>query len=701
MRRNVRAFGVAAVVACGLGGCDSGAAPTSGKGARPPAPPPSAPPAPPTKAVSLGDVGLDPTALDRSADPCQDFYQYACGGWLAKTEIPADEASWGRSFHEIAERNEAELRRILEGAAAQAGADPVMQALGTFYGACADEAAVEAAGTKGIDPLVKKVRAVRDVPSLVAAAAELNRYRIGAPFRLDVEQDAKDATRVLARLDQGGLGLPERDYYLNADAKSEQLRAEYARHVARMMGLAGLAPAEAKRAADDVLAIETRLAKASKSAVERRDPAGMYNKVDRAALAALSPRWGWDAYFKAVGLGEAREVNVTAPEFVRGLDALLGEVKPAAWRNYLHWHVLAATADALPKAFADEAFAMTRALTGQAQQRARWKRCVNAAGEALGESLGQPFVRSRFGGESRDAARQMVLAIGRAFDGRVGELDWMDGATKERARFKRQQMAYLIGYPAKWRSYDFPLDRAGHAANVLGGRAFEMKRRLAKVGKPVDRDEWQMSPPEVNAYYDPQLNHMAFPAGILQPPFFSARAAVAVNLGAIGMVVGHELTHGFDDEGSQYDAKGDLASWWEPETKKRFEAKTKCVVDQYDAYETLPGVRVNGKLTLGENIADIGGLKLAYRAYRALREGAAERLVADGFDEDQQFFLSFGQGWCAKYRPEYARMAAQVDPHSPPKFRVNGPAATSPEFARAFRCAEGKPLAPKRRCEVW
>jgi putative endopeptidase len=427
----------------------------------------------------------------------------------------------------------------------------------------------------------------------------------------------------------------------------------------------------------------------------------MYNKVDRPGVAKLAPTWGWDAYFKGLGFADLRDINVTAPAFVQGVDRLLAATKPAAWQSYLEWHVLNASADALPKKFVDEEFALQQVLTGQKQQRPRWKRCVEATDQALGEYLGQPFVARRFAGESRDAARQMVLAISQAFGERLGELDWMDEKTKERARFKRQQMAYLIGYPPKWRSYDVALDKKVHAANVLAGQAFEMKRQLAKVGKPVDREEWQMSPPTVNAYYDPQLNHMAFPAGILQPPFYSARSAIAVNLGAIGMVVGHELTHGFDDEGSQYDAKGNLESWWEPETRKRFEAKTQCVVDQYSAYEPLPGVKLNGKLVLGENIADIGGLKLAFRAYRALRKDATERLVADGFNEDQQFFLSFGQSWCSKDREEVARLLAQVDPHSPAKFRVNGTLTNSPEFARAFACAEGKALSPKRRCDVW
>jgi putative endopeptidase len=344
---------------------------------------------------------------------------------------------------------------------------------------------------------------------------------------------------------------------------------------------------------------------------------------------------------------------------------------------------------------------MRRLLTGQKRQPDGWRRCVMATDELLGEALGQLFVAHHFSDESREAVRQMVVAISEAFGERVGELAWMDETTKARAREKRTQMAYLIGYPSTWRVYDFPLDKKLHTANVLGGRAFEVQRQLAKVDKPVDREGWQMTPSTVNAYYDPQLNQMAFTAGGLQPPFYSSRSSLAVNMGTIGVTIGHELTHGFDDEGSQFDAKGNLASWWEPETRKRFEARTQCVVDQYSAYEALPGVHINGKLTLGENLADIGGVKLAFRAYRALRKGAEERLLADGFDEDQQFFLSWGQSQCTKWREERVRTLLQTDPHSLQQFRVNGSVSNIPEFASAFSCAEGKALNPKQRCDVW
>lgn len=661
-------------------------------------------PAPVTPAVfetTLASVGLDEGAMDRSADPCKDFYQFACGAWNAKTEIPGDESRWIRSFSEIDKRNEAELRRILEEAAKGGGGDPVSKKIGDFYGACMDEAAVEAAGTKAIAGLLAKARRVGDPGSIAALLTELHRDRIWAVFDVAATQDAKDATRVIATLDQNGLGLPDRDYYLGDDDKSKGLRKAYAEHVERMMKLAGLPAAAAKAAAEDVMRVETEIAKISKTRVERRNPKAMYNKVDRATLAKTAPDFPWDAYFKGIGRPDIKEVNLTSVPFFEGMGKLLRSVKPKEWQSYLSWHVVRGSAGTLPKAFVDESFAMTAALTGQKEQRPRWKRCVDATDGALGELLAQPFVKANFGGESKRAAEAMVAEIGKAFAREVKALDWMDEATKKRAIEKLNAMAYLIGYPSKWKTYDFEVDPKAFAKSALAARAFATKRDLDKIGKPLDRDEWQMNPPMVNAYYDAQRNHMVFPAGILQPPFYSVKSSIPVNLGGIGMVVGHELTHGFDDEGAQYDAKGNLEDWWSPKVGEAFKAKTGCVADQYAAYEPLPGVKLNGKLTLGENIADLGGLKLAFAAYRAMRAGAAEVAVAGGFTEDQQFFLAHGQAWCGNSREESTRMLAQVDSHSPPRFRVNGPLTNLPEFGEAFKCAVGSPLRPAKTCSVW
>jgi predicted metalloendopeptidase len=678
---------------------------------QPPATPPP-PPADTTQAVApppgprvvdktMEDVGLDSAALDRSVDPCTDFYQFACGTWLQKTQIPADKPAWSRSFSVISDRNEAILHRILEDAAAGKAADPVSKKLGAYYGACMDEGAVEAQKTKPLQPLLALVKKVKDDKTLSQVVLELHRRKIWALFDVSDTQDYKDATKVVAEIDQNGLGLPDRDYYLKEDDRSKDIRKKYADHMGRMLALAGLSAKEAKAAVEDVMRIETELAKGSKTRVERRDPSGLYNRLDRDGVGKKAPRFLWDDYWKGLGYPQTKEINVTAPLFLEKINTLMGSEKPAAWKNYLTWTVVRSTAQMLPKAFVDESFAFESALTGQKEQRARWKRCVAATDAALGELLAQPYVRDHFTPQSKEATERYVREIAAAFAGEVDKLDWMDAATKQKAREKLEGMAYLIGYPKKWRTYEFEVKEKAFLENALAARGADLKHRLDKVGKPVDREGWVMTPPTVNAYYQPQLNHMVFPAGILQPPFFSPTASVPVNLGGMGMVVGHELTHGFDDQGSQFDAKGNLANWWTGADNTRFKTKTDCVNEQYANYEVLPGVKLNGKLTLGENIADGGGVKLAFHAYRAMRKGAEEVVKAGGFTEDQQFFLGVGQAWCFKQSDELARLRAQVDTHSPARFRVNGPLSNLPEFAEAFQCAEGKPMRRANACGVW
>jgi putative endopeptidase len=658
-----------------------------------------------TVKTELRTTGLDPDALDRTADPCQDFYQFACGGWIAKAQIPADKPRWGR-FQEIAERNEEELHKILEAAKEQASqpkadAKSDIVKLGTFYGACMDEATAEKQGVNPIKELLAIAARVKDAKTLAAAITELHRREIWALFDNDPEQDFKDATRMIARLDQNGLGLPDRDYYVKDDDKSKKLRETYVGHVERMMKLLGHTPAQAKQAAADVMDIETELARASKTRVERRDVPNMYNKIDRSGLSKAAPSFPWDDYFRGIGRADAKDVNVTSVKYFEALEGMLKKVKAPAWRNYLQWHIARKAAPSLSKAFDDERFSMIKAITGQEQQRPRWKRCIEATDVAMGELLAQPFVEKKFGGESRAAAEKMVHAISDAFADQVNHLDWMSAQTKAKAQEKRAAMAYLIGYPSKWKTYEFALNARTHAANVLASSIFNRVRELDKIGKPVDRNEWHMSPPTVNAYYDPQVNQMVFPAGILQPPFYSAAAAIPVNLGAIGMVVGHELTHGFDDEGSQFDRNGNMAEWWTDTDRQSFKGKTQCVAKQYSEYEPLPGVKINGELTLGENIADMGGVKLAFAAYRQMRKDAQERTVADGFSEDQQFFLAVGQAWCSKYKDDYARLQVQTDPHSNPRFRVNGSLSNLPEFGDAFSCKVGTTMRPTTPCTVW
>jgi putative endopeptidase len=650
------------------------------------------------KATTLEQAGLSAAALDRTVDPCTDFHQFACGGWLKSTEIPADRARWSR-FNEISDRNQAELRRILE--AAQKGTGD--KRLGAFYGACMDTAKVDHDAAQPLEPLLKLTKRAYTAKSLADVLAELHKERIFAFFDISGDQDFGDATKVLANLDQNGLGLPDRDYYTKEDDKSKEIRKAYGEHVKRMFTLAGLRAKEIDTATEDVLRIETALAKASKTKVERRDPQKLYNKMDRAALAKLAPNFPWDAYFKGLGIPDIKEVNLTHPPFFTAVSDLVKAEKAPALQHYLQWQVVRSVADLLAKPFVDESFAMKKTLTGVQEQPPRFRTCVELTDASLGEVLAQEFVKTKFGGDSKTAAERMVKEISVAFGKALQELTFMDPTTKERAKQKLDAMAYLIGFPSKWRTYDFPVKDDTLLANTLAARTAEEKRILARIGKPVDREEWEMTPPTVNAYYHPQKNHMVFPAGILQTPFYANTASIPVNLGGMGMVVGHELTHGFDDEGSQYDLAGNLKSWWEPKTREAFVTKTSCVASQFDAYEPIPGVKLNGKLTLGENIADLGGIKLAFAAYRAMRKDVPvdDRTLADGFTEDQQFFLSVGQSWCAKSRDEETRRLANVDPHSPPKFRVNGPLSNLPAFAGAFRCEAGTPMNPANKCEVW
>lgn len=654
--------------------------------------------------VGLADVGLDPAAMDRSADPCQDFYRYTCGGWMDSTEIPADRSRYGR-FTEITVHNDEVLREILEQARAQAkagqSADPVTTKLGTFYGTCMDEAAAEKDGLQGIGDLLAVARGVKNPRTIGAAITALHRHGVRAVFDADTEADFQDSTMNILWVDSGGLGLPDRDYYLGDEKSFTEAREFYRGHVQRMFTLAGMKPAQAKRATEDVIAVETELARVTRTQVERRDVAGLYNKVDRAGLARLAPGLDWDGYFRALGHADLQAISATTPAYFARFDALLTELAPRAWSHYLQWQVLHATAPTLAKAFVDEDFALRQHVTGQPDQRPRWKRCVEATDEAMGELLGQRYVATAFGGGSKAAAEAMVREIGQAFGAALDELPWMSPATKEQARAKLERMSHLIGYPATWKTYDFDIDPRSYARSMLRAHAFEIDRELGKVGKPADRGEWHMTPQTVNAYYNPLANQMAFPAGILQSPFFGAERGVAANLGAIGMVVGHELTHGFDDQGARFDGHGNLKNWWSEEDASAFASKGQCLAAQYDTFEVLPGLAVNGKLTLGENIADLGGVKLALHAYRNMRAGAEEVYVADGLTEDQQFFVSVGQAWCNKTREAETRRRIVIDSHAPPEFRVKGALRNLPEFAEAFQCAEGTPMHPASTCEIW
>lgn len=660
--------------------------------------PPSTRPQRGTLTTTLEKVGLDPNALDKSVQPCDDFYEYACGNWIKTTQIPSDKARWSRSFSVIDERNEADLKKILEDAAASK--DPKLSRLGSFWSACMNETAVEKAGTRPIQPLLARAAALGKKSDITKLTIDLHKQKLWALFDISSEQDFKEATRYLTYLDQNGLGLPDRDYYTKEDDKSKKIRDEYLAHAKRMFVLLGTKDAQAETAAKDVLEIETELAKVQKTRVERRDPQGLYNKMAPEDLAKLSPNFDFKAYLASMKLGDQKELIITSKPFFEGLSRLIESVPLAKWQSYFRFQIARRTAKMLSKAFVDEDFKLEKVLTGTESIRPRWKRCIDASDEAQGELLGEPFVDLRFGGKSKEAALEMVKAIGVSFGDDLPQLKWMDAGTRKLASDKQAAMAFLIGYPEKYKTYDFAITASDYAGNVLRGAGFDLARRLSRIGQPVDRGEWEMTPPTVNAYYNPLKNQMVFPAGILQPPFYSVNSATAVNLGAMGMVVGHELTHGFDDEGSQFDKDGNLREWWTGDVKKRFQSATQCVEKQYSNFEVLPGVKLNGKLTLGENIADNGGVKLAFYAYRALTRDTKEG-IADGYNEDQQFFLSMAQVWCSKQRDEYARMVAAIDPHSAPKWRVNGSMQNQKEFAEAFSCKPGTKMNPVNKCVVW
>jgi putative endopeptidase len=667
-----------------------------------PAPADDAAPGKPVIQRSLLAIGLDPDALDRTADPCDDFYQFACGGWIKRIEIAADRPMAMRSFIDIEDRNLAYEHDMLEQARVRPDDDPVARQLGTFYGSCMDEAAIDKAGLSPLRPLLAAIDRVKDARSLTAALAMLDAAGFPGLFVISPVQDPGDARRVIARLDQGGLGLPDRDYYLSDDDQTRGVRSSYQNYVDSVLAAIGhRSPSGSTRqAAAEVVALETEIARISRDKAARRDPRASYHRIDRAGLVRAMPRLDWDAYWSAIGLRRVDDVTVSSLELLAGLDRLLAATRPEAWRAYLAFHVTDEAAPLLTEQLADAQFTFLSALTGQPEQSPRWKRCVVQTTSALGDLVGQAFVRDRFAGPRRAMAEDQIHAIAAATAADLDALPWMDDVTRARAHAKLDALTYQIGYPDRWRTYHLKLDARTWAANALAARRAERARQLARIGKPIDKDSWRVTATQARAYYDRRLNSLVVPAGILQPPLYSGTAAVPVNLGGIGVVVGHELTHGFDDQGAEYDVDGNLVNWWQADTEQQYRERTRCVIDQYNRYE-VGGDRLSGTATAHEDIADIGGVKLAFAAYHGLRSAAPSAVVADGFTEDQQFFLGFGQAWCAKLRPDFDRMSAAADVHAPARWRVDGALSATPEFARAFHCKAGSKMVPARQCVVW
>jgi putative endopeptidase len=652
--------------------------------------------------LAQSGTGFSTSNMDMTANPCLDFYQYACGTWMANNPIPPDQSRWG-TFDALADRNRAVLHGILEKASVD---DPkrsaVEQKIGDFYASCMDESAINQLGTKPLEPELKRIDVIKSKDQIADELIWLHPLGVGALFSFYSTPDAKNSTQMIADADQGGLGLPDRDYYLKDDPKSVKLRDQYVAHVEKMLELAGESSAQATADSHAILRIETELAKGSLDRVARRDPNRTYHKMSVKDMQALAPSIDWPKYFAGLGTPAFADLNVSAPDFFKALDSVLKNTSVADLKAYLRWHLLHAEAPLLAKPFLDANFRFYgQALTGATELKPLWKRCVEATDNDLGFALGQKYVEQAFPPEAKTRVLSMVHEIETMLGQDIQSLDWMTPATKQQALVKLQAVTNKIGYPDKWRDYSSVKIVRGEAiANDQRATEFEVHRVLNKIGTPVDPGEWNMTPPTVNAYYSPSHNDINFPAGILQPPFFDNGMDAAVNYGAIGSVMGHELTHGFDDQGRQFDGQGNLRNWWTPEDAAEFEKRAECFIKEYSAFTPVDDVHLNGKLTLGENTADNGGVHLSFMALMKSLDGKPQPKI-DGFTPQQRFFLGYAQVWCQNVRPEAARMRAQIDPHSDGRDRVNGVVGNMPEFGEAFACHAGQSMIHAPACRVW
>jgi putative endopeptidase len=658
---------------------------------------------------------FDLNAIDKTADPCTDFFQYACGNWNKNNPIPSDQVRWGR-FNELADYNNYLLYNELK-AAADAPKTPLQKKYGDYFAACMDTDTIDKLGAAPLKPQLDAIAALTNINQLAAFNAAQERRGGGALFAVGIGQDQKDSTQQIAQTGQGGLSLPDRDYYLNPDARYVKIREQYVAHVTKMFVLLGDTPEQAAKEAASVMEIETKLAEGSMSRVEMRDPAKRYHIMTIAELQALTPNYNWQAYLDGIGL-PAKTINVSSVKFAKTSNDLLGSESLDAFKSYMRWHAVHGSATLLSKPFEDENFAFfSQTLQGQKDQQPRWKRCTRITDGALGEAVGQDWVKQNFPGDSKANMEKLVKALETAMAEDLKTLPWMSPETKVEARKKLDAITDKIGYPDKWRNYTFEVKRDDFLGNVTRSGNFERKRNLAKFGKPVDPTEWGMTPPTVNAYYNPPQNNINFPAGILQPPFYSNTMDPAVNFGAIGVVIGHEMTHGFDDQGSQYgptgnvkyNADGSIGSWFTPEDKKKFQERSECTAAEYSGFEVAPGQKLDGHLTLGENSADNAGIRIAYIALMdtLAKEGKeAEpgyvKGEKDGYTPAQRFFISFGQVWCQNQTEQSARVLAKTDPHSSGEWRVKGTVQNFDEFGKAFGCKVGQPMMPTSGgCRTW
>ncbi len=645
---------------------------------------------------------LDVQSMDSLVNPCEDFYEYACGGWRKNNPIPADQAAWS-VYAKLHHDNLGFLKTILESASSAVSRGENLQKIGDFYGACLDEAAINQAG---LTPVQSELGALSSGISLRRLPSLMANLHLGGSgnvfFALEAAQDFSDSSRVMAFVTASGLGLPDRDYYLSKDDHSQHLRDEYVDHMSRMFAMSGEGAVEARRHSLIVMRIESQLAAASLTRVELRDPRKLNHRMTVAALQRLSPHFDWAEYFSAVGLGSIREVTVTQPKFIRAFDRVLGEQSHSDLATYLRWHVLRGAAPNLSAAFRRENFHFYgKTLRGQTEEKPRWNTCVTLVDQKLGDALGREFIARAFSSEQKQATLRMTSQIEGEMRRDIESLSWMSVATKREALSKLDSVVNKIGYPDKWRDYSSLEVRPNdHFGNVNRATKFEIRRQLSKIGQPLDRTEWMMTPPTVNAYYDPQMNDINFPAGVLQPPLYDPALDDAPNYGDTGGTIGHELTHGFDDEGRQFDAKGNLRDWWTSADSKAFDERAQCIVDQYAQYVVVDEIHINSRLTLGEDVADLGGLILAYNAWKGQVAGTSPPNV-DGLTPDQRFFVGNAQWACENTRPENDRLQARTDPHSPGRYRVNGLVANMPEFERAFSCRKGQPMVRENRCRIW